>query len=78
MECVKNSQAETVMLSIDEWCKLLASGNVSHVRPRKLSGLLTLNAYDTSRSPPLLGGIQHTDEAYAAVTAAGIPVAEMF
>lgn len=43
------------MLSMEQWHKLLASGDVSHVRPRRSSGSLTLNAYDTSRRLPLLG-----------------------
>ena len=70
--------SEIVMLSMEQWHKLLASGDVSHVRPHRLSGSLTLNAYDTSRRLPLLGAIEHTNEAYQAVTAAGIPLAEMF
>jgi len=65
-------------MSIDEWNKLLATGEVTHVRPGRWHGATILNAYNRNKRLPLLGAIEYSEEAHQAARGAGVLIAEMF
>lgn len=63
---------------LDEWRTLLASGVVTHIRPRYWCGIWQLHAYDRRRNIPLVGSIKDSPEAYKIARDAGISIEDIF
>lgn len=63
---------------MDRWIKLLDSGEVTHVRPRKWCGRWALLAYNSRAPIPFLGSIEESEEAYQAVKARNISIEDIF